>query len=125
MRYFESGAGTIVEYRHLVSCDWTVFYSNHNFYAFIVRYLKRITHVIQSCDDVNLKVAAGEVLALMYELGRDIDEDFVGEENGLCDLLKELATDGNKHKAKKDRRVQRASFRDILRAVEVFRFSTL
>ena len=74
---------------------------------------------------MNLKVAAGEVLALMYELGRDIDEDFVGEENGLCDLLKELATDGNKHKAKKDRRVQRASFRDILRAVEVFRFSTL
>ncbi len=37
----------------------------------------------------------------------------------LCEMLKKLATDSNKHRAKKDRRQQRSSFRDILRAVEV------
>ena len=69
--------------------------------------------------DLNVRIAAGEALALMYELGRDIDDEFVGDQNGLCETLKELATDGSKHKAKKDRRQQRSSFRDILRAIEV------
>ena len=69
--------------------------------------------------DLNIRISAGEALALMYELGRNINEDFVGVRNGLCDTLRELATDGSKHKAKKDRRQQRSSFRDILRAVEV------
>ena len=35
-----------------------------------------------------------------------------------CETLKQLATDSNKHRAKKDRRQQRSSFRDILRALE-------
>ena len=74
--------------------------------------------LLQSAD-LNVRISAGEALALMYELGRDLDEEFVGVQNGLCDTLKELATDGSKHKAKKDRRQQRSSFRDILKAVEV------
>ena len=36
----------------------------------------------------------------------------------LCETLKQLATDGNKYRAKKDRRQQRSSFRDILHTVE-------
>ena len=70
-------------------------------------------------SDLSVRIAAGEILALMYEMGRDINEDFVGDSNGLCDLLRDLATDGNKHKAKKDLRQQRSSFRDILKTVEV------
>ena len=35
----------------------------------------------------------------------------------LCDQLRELATDSKKYIAKKDRRAQRSSFRDILHAV--------
>ena len=81
--------------------------------------------MIESSLDVNLKVIAGEVLALMYEMGRDVDKDFGGASNGLCDLLRDLATDGSKHVAKKDRRVQRAGFRDILRAIEVLYTATL
>lgn len=37
----------------------------------------------------------------------------------LSEDLHLLATDSSKHRAKKDRRQQRSSFRDILRAVEV------
>lgn len=55
----------------------------------------------------------------MYEVARETDENFEGDENGLCDLLKELATDSDKHKAKKDLRQQRSSFRDVMRAIEV------
>ena len=36
----------------------------------------------------------------------------------LCLTLKQLATDSNKYRAKKDRRQQRSSFRDILSTVE-------
>lgn len=37
----------------------------------------------------------------------------------LTQMLRALATDGNKHRAKVDKRKQRSVFRDILRAVEV------
>ena len=85
-----------------------------------IRHLRRMKFLLET-SDLNVRIAAGEILALMYEMGRDINEDFVGDNNGLCDLLRDLATDGNKHKAKKDLRQQRSSFRDILRTVEVLR----
>ena len=47
-------------------------------------------------------------------------QDF--EDDTMDDLLvklKELATDSNKYRAKKDRRHQRSSFRDIIRTIEV------
>lgn len=37
----------------------------------------------------------------------------------LTEKLRALATDGNKHRAKVDKRKQRSVFRDVLRAVEV------
>lgn len=39
--------------------------------------------------------------------------------SNLCESLKHLATDGSKHRAKKDRRQQRSTFRDVLRSIEV------
>lgn len=38
--------------------------------------------------------------------------------DGLIEKLQELSTDSNRHRAKKDRAVQRATFRDVLKAVE-------
>ena len=91
--------------------------------------------------DVDLRIGAGEAIALIYEGARQFDEDFGFEvasedEDGadgnqvavthqteemdeLCDKLRQLATDSHKYRAKKDRKQQRSSFRDILRAVEV------
>lgn len=37
----------------------------------------------------------------------------------LCECLKGLATDGNKHRAKNDRRKQRSIFREVLQYIEV------
>ncbi|XP_026568874.1 interferon-related developmental regulator 1 isoform X4 [Pseudonaja textilis] len=72
-----------------------------------------------SCDDVNLRIAAGETLAVLFELARESDEDFFNEDMELLtQKLKALATDGNKHRAKVDKRKQRSVFRDVLRAVE-------
>lgn len=69
--------------------------------------------------DLNLRLATGEVIALIYELGREIDDTFDGYVDGLYDLLKELATDSSRYKAKREKRQQRSTFRDILRTVEV------
>lgn len=59
------------------------------------------------------------VLALKEHLFFSL-QDYEGKDiDSLCETLKKLATDSNKHRAKKDRRQQRSSFRDVLRAVEV------
>lgn len=49
-----------------------------------------------------------------------LDQDFFYEDmESLTQVLRALATDGNKHRAKVDKRKQRSVFRDVLRAVEV------
>uniref|UniRef100_A0A8C5M8U5 Interferon-related developmental regulator 1 n=1 Tax=Leptobrachium leishanense TaxID=445787 RepID=A0A8C5M8U5_9ANUR len=81
-------------------------------------HLHKLPHLL-SCDDVNMRIAAGETLALLFELAREADADFFYEElEPLTQTLKALATDCNKHRAKVDRRKQRSVFRDVLRAVE-------
>jgi hypothetical protein len=86
--------------------------------TYIDSHLGKLPQLLTSTD-VDLRITAGETIALMYELAREEDEDFEGEGFAeLCLTLKTLATDSNKYRAKKDRKVQRSSFRDILRAVE-------
>uniref|UniRef100_A0A8D0GJC8 Interferon-related developmental regulator 1 n=1 Tax=Sphenodon punctatus TaxID=8508 RepID=A0A8D0GJC8_SPHPU len=78
-----------------------------------------------SCDEVNMRIAAGEALALLFELARETDGDFFYEDMEiLTQKLRALATDGNKHRAKVDKRKQRSVFRDVLRAVEEHDFPT-
>uniref|UniRef100_K7FZ32 Interferon-related developmental regulator 1 n=1 Tax=Pelodiscus sinensis TaxID=13735 RepID=K7FZ32_PELSI len=78
-----------------------------------------------SCDDVNMRIAVGETLALLFELARETDTDFFYEDMELLtQKLRALATDGNKHRAKVDKRKQRSVFRDVLRAVEERDFPT-
>uniref|UniRef100_A0A8C3IRJ2 Interferon related developmental regulator 1 n=1 Tax=Chrysemys picta bellii TaxID=8478 RepID=A0A8C3IRJ2_CHRPI len=78
-----------------------------------------------SCDDVNMRIAAGETLALLFELARETEADFFYEDMELLtQKLRALATDGNKHRAKVDKRKQRSVFRDVLRAVEERDFPT-
>lgn len=65
-------------------------------------------------------MAAGEAIALILESGRAHDENFLEEHIGeLCDAVKQLATDSAKYRAKRDRKAQRATFRDVLRYLEV------
>ncbi|KAF1390723.1 hypothetical protein PFLUV_G00060960 [Perca fluviatilis] len=81
-------------------------------------HLPKLQACLQS-SDVNYRIAVGETIALLVELGRDIDEEFEVEDNeGLSQCLKSLATDGNKHRAKNDRRKQRSIFREVLHYIE-------
>lgn len=111
------------------------------------RHLPKLQECLQS-NDVNYRIAVGETIALLVELGRDIDEvswsqtveavdvymmlsilDWwcewclqqfeVEDSESLCQCLKSLATDGNKHRAKNDRRKQRSIFREVLHYIEV------
>lgn len=78
-----------------------------------------------SSEDVNMRVAAGGTLALLLELARGVESDFLCEDmESLTEMLRALATDGNKHRAKADKRKQRSVFRDVLRAVEERDFPT-
>lgn len=82
------------------------------------KHIKRITELLDS-PDVDLRIAAGECIAVLHEISRECDADFEFDEmDSLCDKLRMLATDSQKFRAKKDRRQQRSSFRDILRALE-------
>lgn len=69
--------------------------------------------------NLSLRLSTGEVIALIYEIGRENDESFDGYMDGLYDLLKELATDNSKYRAKREKKQQRSTFRDILKTVEV------
>ncbi|KAM6925426.1 interferon-related developmental regulator 2 isoform 1-T1 [Xenentodon cancila] len=81
-------------------------------------HLPKLQACLQS-SDVNYRIAVGETIALLVELGREIDEEFeVEDSEGLCECLKGLATDGNKHRAKNDRRKQRSIFREVLHYIE-------
>ncbi|KAM7404431.1 hypothetical protein PAMP_011776 [Pampus punctatissimus] len=81
-------------------------------------HLPKLQACLQS-SDVNYRIAVGETIALLVELGRDINEEFdVEDSETLCECLKSLATDGNKHRAKNDRRKQRSIFREVLHYIE-------
>uniref|UniRef100_A0A8D1N2M4 Interferon-related developmental regulator 2 n=1 Tax=Sus scrofa TaxID=9823 RepID=A0A8D1N2M4_PIG len=83
------------------------------------RQLPQLPQLLSS-ESVNLRIAAGETIALLFELARDLEEDFIYEDmEALCGALRTLATDSNKYRAKADRRRQRSTFRSVLHFVEV------
>lgn len=91
---------------------------NSAVYSLTERYGQKISELLES-PDVDLRIAAGEAIAIMYEICQEMDDEFELENhNSLIDKLKLLATDAQKFRAKKDRRVQRSSFRDILKSIE-------
>ncbi|KAG7226971.1 hypothetical protein INR49_022289 [Caranx melampygus] len=89
----------------------------------VTLHLPKLQACLQS-NDLNYRITVGETIALLVELGRDIDEEFeVDDSEGLCESLKSLATDGNKHRAKNDRRKQRSIFREVLHYIETEDFT--
>uniref|UniRef100_A0A672QH59 Interferon-related developmental regulator 1 n=1 Tax=Sinocyclocheilus grahami TaxID=75366 RepID=A0A672QH59_SINGR len=83
-----------------------------------LRHLAKLPRLLEN-DDVNMRIAAGETIALLFELIRDVDPEFDYDDwEQLCEQLNALATDCNKHRAKTDKRKQRSVFRDVLKAVE-------
>uniref|UniRef100_A0A8C1VYC1 Interferon-related developmental regulator 1 n=1 Tax=Cyprinus carpio TaxID=7962 RepID=A0A8C1VYC1_CYPCA len=82
------------------------------------KHLSKLPRLLEN-DDVNMRIAAGETIALLFELIRDVDPEFDYDDwEPLCEKLNALATDCTKHRAKTDKRKQRSVFRDVLKAVE-------
>ena len=87
-------------------------------YSIANSFVKDMFSLLNS-SDVNMRITAGEAIALAHELARQHDEDYCWiRENELSEALHELATDSQKFRAKKDRKQQRASFRDVVRTVD-------
>lgn len=79
---------------------------------------KNLMGMLQS-QHLDVRMAAGEVIALLLESGRGHDEDFLEEYiPELIEMTKLLATDSQKFRAKRERKQQRATFRDVLHYVE-------
>lgn len=82
------------------------------------RQLPQLSRLLSS-DSVTLRMTAGETIALLFELAQDLEEEFIyGDMETLCGVLRTLATDSNKFRAKADRRRQRSTFRAVLHFVE-------
>ncbi|KAF7268862.1 hypothetical protein GWI33_018058 [Rhynchophorus ferrugineus] len=80
--------------------------------------LEHISELLQSAH-LEVRMAAGEALALIFESGRAESNDFEGDfADDVIETLRGLATDYHKYRSKKDRKQQRATFRDILQFIE-------
>jgi hypothetical protein len=80
--------------------------------------IEQLSELLDSAH-LEVRMAAGECIALLLEQYRQYNEDWQWEVNDeLIEKLRQLATDSHKYRAKKDRKTQRSSFRDILRYVE-------
>lgn len=68
---------------------------------------------------VDVRISAGEALAVLFEIAvNDIDEEFrFANHEYLKDVLGELAIDSAKYHAKRDKKVQKFSFRQINDAI--------
>uniref|UniRef100_A0A914UUU0 Interferon-related developmental regulator 1 n=1 Tax=Plectus sambesii TaxID=2011161 RepID=A0A914UUU0_9BILA len=72
-------------------------------------------------NQVEIRIAAGETLALLYELGVSVFQDVnfrPSNHQHSLEKLELLATDSLKYRAKRDRRVQRCSFRQVYTAIK-------
>lgn len=80
---------------------------------------KHMTQLVQLLDssDVELRIAVGETVAVIFEICGEFRPELF-QEPILCDKLRQLATDSQKFRAKKERRKQRSSFRDVLKFIE-------
>ncbi|XP_037298927.1 interferon-related developmental regulator 2 isoform X2 [Manduca sexta] len=82
---------------------------------------RRLADLLQACS-LEVRLAAGTALAIAHEhvtSAQDEEEPELAElVAGLLPALDQLARDSHKYRAKRDRKLQRATFRDILKYFE-------
>uniref|UniRef100_A0A7E4ZQ42 IFRD domain-containing protein n=1 Tax=Panagrellus redivivus TaxID=6233 RepID=A0A7E4ZQ42_PANRE len=67
-----------------------------------------------SATNVEIRIAAGEALATLYQLARESDEDFeFGNQTYVEEIIEKLSLDSAKYHAKRDKRAQKLTFRQI------------
>lgn len=84
----------------------------------IEEYMDKITELLDS-SNLDVKISAGETLAVMCEAIKSQNDDVMADDFAdLCDKLRELVSDTQKSRGKKDLRQQRSNFREILASIE-------
>lgn len=92
--------------------------SPHDALEIVEEYMDKMTELLDS-PHLDVKLCAGETLAIMYEIIRSQNEDITAEDFvELCDKIRELVNDAQKFRGKKDLRQQRSNFREILSTIE-------
>lgn len=92
--------------------------SPHVALELVEEYMDKITELLDS-PHLELKILAGEALAVMCEIIRAHNNDVTSEDfDDLCDKIRELTTETQKSRGKKDMRYQRSNFREILATIE-------
>ncbi|XP_058128195.1 interferon-related developmental regulator 2 [Anopheles ziemanni] len=84
----------------------------------IIPSVHNLVGMLQS-PHLDVRMVAGEIIALLFELGRHHDDEFLDDQlTDVIEATQKLATDAHKYRAKRDRKVQRATFRDVLHYLE-------
>lgn len=79
----------------------------------VTNLLPKIQELLSS-NDLDLRMTAGEIIAMIYELASETNRNYqIPSHRIICEYLKELATESTKSKGKKERRAQRSTFRDV------------
>jgi len=83
------------------------------------KYLSKFQDFLES-PSVDLRIEAGETLAMFYEFGLEDDNSEINnyDNTQLVELLKTLAKESGKARSKKEKRTQHSSFRDIQLTIE-------
>ncbi|XP_072940961.1 interferon-related developmental regulator 1 [Epargyreus clarus] len=81
----------------------------------------RLADLLEACS-LEVRMAAGGALAIAHECvsegGEEVQWGGAGVHDVILARLQELARDSHKYRAKRDRKLQRATFRDILKYFE-------
>lgn len=87
-------------------------------FELVEEYMDKITELLDS-PHLDIKIAAGETLAVMWEIIKSQNEDISPDDfYEICDKFREIITQTQKSRGKKDLRHQRSNFREILVAIE-------
>jgi hypothetical protein len=78
---------------------------------------EKIPGLIES-NDADLRNQAGEAIAVLYEIAREINSVFSEPPESLLITLDKKANESVKYKGKKEKRLQRATFREIYNSFE-------
>ncbi|UJR08802.1 hypothetical protein I4U23_013057 [Adineta vaga] len=78
---------------------------------------EKIPGLLES-NDGDLRNQAGETIAVLYEIARDINSIFAEPPESLLITLEKKANESAKYRGKKEKRLQRATFREIYNSFE-------
>ncbi|PAV72487.1 hypothetical protein WR25_05899 [Diploscapter pachys] len=76
----------------------------------------RLYYILES-DNHDVRLAAGEILAYLYEIARENGVREFSNHNQVEQLLQKYATEASRSRAKKDKRIQRFTFRQIYASI--------